>query len=123
MTATLLLSCVLAGAGAAHSSPAVRPVVDSDLAAAGLPQAPASHQSMAPSRAPVKVHLACLVLPPLLKPDTSGNRLKWQPVTRISTSVNSAPDYHYLECTSTSLVSASLGQRLTLVGAKPSGTS
>lgn len=67
---------------------------------------------------------AYLVLPLILKTDNTENRLKTQNVSCRETNVSSVHEKErFSVLTSTSLISAHLCRRLTLLGAKPSGTS
>jgi hypothetical protein len=73
---------------------------------------------------PVSHQYPCLVLPLILKTDNSEDSYKTQNVARREISISSF--YHkdqYSVLTSTSRISSRLGRQLTLVGAKPSGTS
>ncbi|MFH1373690.1 MAG: hypothetical protein ABII79_07845 [bacterium] len=63
------------------------------------------------------------LLAPVLKPDNSEKRLKKQGIFKRPTVVFSDRQVRQREVlTSTSLISSDLGQLLTLVGSKPSGT-
>jgi hypothetical protein len=80
--------------------------------------------NMANNGRPASQRPALLVLPPIIKPDNTDSRLRGLPVSgaiRIVSMVDRHQPHDVL--TSTSLVCSTVGRRVTLVGAKPSGTS
>lgn len=83
-----------------------------------------AQKNMATNGKPGHARPAYLVLPPILKPDNTDKRFKKQTVSYRRIIIPSV--YQNRPCdvlTSTSLISSNLGRRVTLVGAKPSGTS
>ena len=83
-----------------------------------------AQKNMATNGKPGHARPAYLDLPPILKPDNTDKRFKKQTVSYRRIIIPSV--YQNRSCdvlTSTSLISSNLGRRVTLVGAKPSGTS
>ena len=77
-----------------------------------------------PGHIPITAHVPCLVLPSLLKPGTSDDQLKRQTTSGNGLYCSRLPIRSTARSrTSTGRVSSLLAHRVTLVGAKPSGTS
>jgi len=83
-----------------------------------------AQKNMATNGKPGHARPAYLVLPSILKPDNTDKRFKRQTVSYKRTTIPSICQNRTCDVlTSTSLISSNLGRRITLVGAKPSGTS
>ncbi|MFQ6008051.1 MAG: hypothetical protein ACE5K8_03780 [Candidatus Zixiibacteriota bacterium] len=83
-----------------------------------------AHHKMAPDGEPSGNQYAYIVLPLILKSENSDNRYKTQNILCREINASSIHKGNRSSVlTSTSLISSRLGRQLTLVGAKPSGTS
>jgi hypothetical protein len=83
-----------------------------------------AQENMATNGKPGHARPAYLVLLPVLKPDNTDKRFNKQTVSYKRTIISSVCQNRPCDVlTSTSLISSNLGHRVTLVGAKPSGTS
>lgn len=95
--------------------------------AQGIPVMPSlkyAHNKVTTDRNSAGNHHTCIILPLILKTDNHENRFKTQNVSCRETDVSSIHERErFSVMTSTSLISAHLGRRLTLVGSRPSGTS
>ncbi len=88
------------------------------------PQTEKARDKIATDGKPVGSQYPCLVLPLILKTDNTEDRYKTQ--NDAGREISTSSVYHndrYSVLTSTSRISSRLGRQLTLVGAKPSGTS
>jgi hypothetical protein len=82
-----------------------------------------AQENMATNGKPGNTRPPYLVLPPILKPDNTDKRFNKQTVSYKRTIISSVCQNRPCDIlTSTSLISSNLGRRVTLVGAKPSGT-
>ena len=83
-----------------------------------------TQENMATNGKPSHARPAYLVLPPILKPDNTDKRFNKQTASYKRTIISSVRQNRPCDVlTSTNLISSNLGRRVTLVGAKPSGTS
>jgi H+/gluconate symporter-like permease len=126
------VALAMPGPGPINLSAAIhsRPVSQSNASVGCGAQIPATllsdraQKNMATNGKPGHARPAYLALPPILKPNNTDKRFNKQTVSYKRTTISSIRQNRPCDVlTSTSLISSNLGRRVTLVGAKPSGTS
>ena len=127
VTATLAMTgvCIVKLSTSVHTSDADHANESTGLASTiqAMSFSISAHDNIVGDGRPVSGRRACLILPSFLRPDNTDSRLKNQAVSHKMIGISSVGQNRQCDIRTTpSLISSNLARRVTLVGAKPSGT-